>query len=56
MEQHPGHLTRLVRTINPVTMPSHWRKPNDGETCSCGRPAIIVFVTDKYGEVPSCGI
>lgn len=25
------------------------------ETCSCGRPAVVVFFTEKFGEVPWCG-
>lgn len=36
------------------------RSPGAEETCSCGRPAIVVYVvTDEWGEtkeVPYCGI
>jgi hypothetical protein len=32
------------------------RKPWPGEVCSCGRPAVVVFVTDEHGDVPYCGI
>lgn len=30
------------------------REPMDGEVCSCGRRAIVVFVTPTHGDVPSC--
>lgn len=35
------------------------REPHEGETCTCGRAAVIVYVfTDCDGtrEVPYCGI
>lgn len=32
------------------------RAPMKGERCKCGRPAIIVYRTEKFGEVPYCGI
>lgn len=24
--------------------------------CSCGRPALFVYITLRWGDVPSCGI
>jgi hypothetical protein len=27
-----------------------------GERCTCGRQAVIVFVTDAWGEVGWCGL
>lgn len=30
--------------------------PRDGETCSCGRPAVIVYVTERFGRVGHCGV
>lgn len=30
------------------------RQPRPGETCSCGRPAVVVFVTPRFGDVPAC--
>ncbi|MBA9001993.1 DUF6907 domain-containing protein [Thermomonospora cellulosilytica] len=32
------------------------RAPKPGETCSCGRPAVVVYITEKHGDVPHCGI
>lgn len=26
----------------------------DDPPCSCGLPARVVYLTDKFGEVPSC--
>ncbi len=28
----------------------------DGERCSCGRPAVTVYVTEQFGDVGYCGI
>lgn len=27
-----------------------------GELCDCGRPAVVVYVTDDHGDVPWCGL
>jgi hypothetical protein len=32
------------------------RAPRPGELCQCGRPAVIVYITERFGEVPYCGI
>lgn len=32
------------------------RPAQPGETCDCGDPARTVYVTEKFGEVPSCGV
>lgn len=32
------------------------RPPEDGEKCTCGRPAVIVYVTENFGDVGYCGI
>lgn len=32
------------------------RPARPGELCTCGRPAVVVYVTEKFGEVPYCGI
>lgn len=29
------------------------REPRPGEVCSCGLPAVVVFVTQRFGDVPS---
>lgn len=31
------------------------RPPEPGEVCECGRPASIVYVTERFGDVPHCG-
>jgi len=31
-------------------------KPRPGERCRCGRPAMTVFITKKFGRVGYCGI
>jgi hypothetical protein len=31
------------------------RAAEEGEVCTCGRPARIVFVTEYWGEVGWCG-
>jgi hypothetical protein len=36
-------------------MPSE-RAARPGEVCSCGQPAVIVYITEKFGDVPYCGI
>lgn len=40
-----------VRTDAPGERPA---KP--GEKCTCGRPAVLVYVTEKWGDVGYCGI
>ena len=32
------------------------RPAQPGEVCTCGRPAVTVFVTDGHGPVGYCGI
>jgi hypothetical protein len=43
-----------------MTQPTCTDRPAEpGETCSCGRPAVIVYVvTDENGtrDVPHCGV
>lgn len=37
--------------------PAPWgRYAEPGETCTCGRPAVVVWKTEKFGEVGDCGI
>lgn len=31
------------------------RRPEPGELCTCGRPAIVVYLTDLFGPVGYCG-
>lgn len=45
-------------TEQPAT-PSNYptdRPARPGEKCGCGRPAVIVYVTEKFGDVGYCGI
>lgn len=30
--------------------------PRPGELCSCGRPAVTVYITEEFGRVGYCGI
>lgn len=30
--------------------------PEPGEVCSCGRPAVTVYVTERWGRVGDCGV
>jgi hypothetical protein len=30
------------------------RRPEPGETCSCGRPAVVVYLAHR--EIPYCGL
>lgn len=46
------HITAVYGDI--FDGPRRTRVPVDGETCSCGQPAIVVYVTTKYGDVASC--
>jgi hypothetical protein len=40
-----------------MTAPQTPERPaRDGETCSCGRPAVTVSQTEKVGDVPFCGV
>jgi hypothetical protein len=32
------------------------RPARPGEVCDCGRPAVVVFVTGRFGDVPYCGV
>jgi hypothetical protein len=34
----------------------HGRTGKPGELCTCGRPAIVVWETELFGEVGYCGI
>jgi hypothetical protein len=31
------------------------RRAEAGELCTCGRPAVVVFVTERFGETGWCG-
>lgn len=42
---------RLTRSYDP---PPRSRPAELGERCICGRQAQVVFLTDKFGEIPVC--
>ncbi len=35
---------------------SNERPAEAGELCTCGRPAVVVYVNEEYGDVGYCGI
>jgi hypothetical protein len=37
-------------------MNSQQRAAEPGELCTCGRQAVTVFFTDRFGDVGYCGI
>ena len=39
-----------------TTPPTTQRPARPGERCTCGRPAVIVYITERFGEVGYCGI
>jgi hypothetical protein len=41
-------------TIDPID--STTRPAVEGERCTCGRPAVEVFITATHGEVGYCGL
>ena len=43
-------------TTNETTDPTAWRPAYEGERCDCGQPASTVFVTERWGDVPYCGV
>lgn len=32
------------------------RPARPGEKCSCGRPATVVYITERFGDVGYCGV
>lgn len=48
---YEGSLERALTMT--ITTPSQ-RDPEPGETCSCGRDAVVVFRTAHFGDVASC--
>ena len=43
------------RPIPLVDADTPHRPARDDESCSCKRPAAVVFLTEQFGEVPWCG-
>jgi hypothetical protein len=44
----------IARNTRPEDM--HERAAVAGELCKCGRPAVVVFMTDRFGAVGQCGL
>ena len=42
--------------LNSRPEDTHKRAAVAGELCTCGRPAVVVFVTDRLGPVGWCGL
>jgi hypothetical protein len=40
----------------PDSYPFSERPAQPGERCTCGRTAIVVYRSDRHGEVGYCGI
>jgi hypothetical protein len=32
------------------------RPARPGELCECGRPAVVVYETERFGDVGWCGV
>jgi hypothetical protein len=45
----------MTQPTQPGTEPTQ-RPARPGETCSCGRQAVVVYQTEKFGDVGYCGI
>lgn len=46
--------TTRPRRVRPSA--STERAPRPGELCTCGRLAVTMHVTEKFGDVGYCGI
>lgn len=40
--------------VEPITFTERPGQP--GEKCTCGRPAVLIYRTESFGEVGDCGI
>ena len=59
--QHAVRAGRAVEAVGAAVEDSHpmdteQRAAEAGELCTCGRQAVIVYVTEEHGEVGYCGI
>lgn len=47
-------MTNEEQTVRPVPHgATRWAR--DGETCTCGDPAVVVYETKDHGAVGYCG-
>src|SRR4051794_30429220 len=53
------HSSRCSQTLESdmedTPLDGQSRFAREGETCPCGLPAVLVFFTERFGEVPWCG-
>lgn len=55
MADHDASSPDERQAASPVPHGGHeWAGPDD--RCSCGRPAVIVYLTEAFGRVGFCGI
>lgn len=52
--EEPGAATAPEQRHLSVVADAFEREPEPGETCSCGRPPVVVHITERFGAVPSC--
>jgi hypothetical protein len=55
-EQSVTELAREAAAKAFASVSSGQRAPRPGERCTCGRPAAVVYITEKFGDVGYCGI
>lgn len=55
-EQSVTELAREVAARTFAAVATEERPARPGEKCKCGRPAVVVYITEKFGEVGYCGI
>jgi hypothetical protein len=48
-------ICELCQTSAPVVAAAE-RPAEPGELCTCGRPAVTVFLTGRFGPVGYCGV
>lgn len=41
--------------VKETTNERHERRAERGELCTCGQLAVVVFVTERFGETGWCG-
>lgn len=45
----------MADSTNPTPSAGGERPARPGETCSCGRAAVVTYLTAAHGPVPFCG-
>ena len=52
----PKKQALVQRILDRLDAPATQRPARPGEKCKCGRPAVVVYMTERFGEVGYCGI